>query len=111
MFDPFSAAFRVANSRPAGRGGRLLADMSQLFVRCARKFQPHRVVSVPIHQRSLLMPWSLNLPKLLAEIPCYEAEIGRLAAYLEQIEGHLCMIDVGANVGDTIASLPPLQNA
>lgn len=80
-------------------------------IRLAHKFQGDPVVKVHVGNRLLLMPWSHQLPRILKSYPDYEAEIGRLAAYLDRADGKLLMIDAGANVGDTIATLPPLHRA
>lgn len=52
------------------------------------------------------MPASHNLPRILKEFPHYEGEIARLAEFLLNTEGRLVMVDVGANVGDTVALIP-----
>jgi FkbM family methyltransferase len=51
-------------------------------------------------------PASHNLPAIMAECPYYEGEIARLAEFLLKTEGRLVMIDIGANVGDSIARIP-----
>jgi FkbM family methyltransferase len=57
------------------------------------------------------MPWSHNLPLILRSNPLYETEIGRLAQHLAERDGDAVMIDAGANIGDTIATLPKLDQA
>jgi FkbM family methyltransferase len=53
------------------------------------------------------LPASHSLPAIRAKCPHYEGEIARLAEFLLKTEGRLAMVDVGANVGDTVALLQP----
>src|SRR5262249_12542926 len=53
----------------------------------------------------LELPASHNLPAIRARCPHYEGEICRLAEFLLKTEGRLAMVDVGANVGDSVASI------
>jgi FkbM family methyltransferase len=52
------------------------------------------------------LPASHELPSIRAKCPHYEGEIVRLAEFLLRTENRLAMIDVGANVGDTVALVP-----
>lgn len=52
------------------------------------------------------LPPSHNLPAIRAKCLHYETEIVRLAEFLLMAEKRLVMVDVGANVGDTVALLP-----
>jgi FkbM family methyltransferase len=79
--------------------------------RLARKFQGDPIVRLRVGDRTLLMPWSHNLPLILRGSPLYETEIGRLAQHLVASDGELLMIDAGANIGDTFATLPKLTQA
>jgi len=59
----------------------------------------------------LRMPRSHSLPWILEYSPQYEGEIGRVAAFLLAKQGRLSIIDVGANIGDTVASIPCRERA
>lgn len=60
------------------------------------------------HGRRLEMPLSHSLPAILSRHPCYDTLPGRLAAFLRDSgAGHLVTIDVGANIGDTVAAMRP----
>jgi FkbM family methyltransferase len=103
----YGMATREQNNLPASLAGKLL----RIFARIERSIKGDPIVKVRVGDRNLLVPWSHHLPMLLRHCPFYESEIGRLAKHLCRIEGELRMIDVGANVGDTIAILPPLDQA
>jgi FkbM family methyltransferase len=51
----------------------------------------------------LLMPLSHDLPLYRAAFPEYSENIGRLASYVEAKYPSLRLVDVGANVGDTVS--------
>ncbi len=80
-------------------------------MRLIRRFNTDPIVRLQVGDRALLMPWSHNLPLILRSNPLYETEIGRLAQHLADIDGRVVMIDAGANIGDTIATLPKLDQA
>lgn len=56
------------------------------------------------HGRTLFLPLSHQLPLYLERYPFYDSLPLRIGAYLHQRDGHLTCIDVGANVGDTVAA-------
>jgi FkbM family methyltransferase len=107
----WSWAYDVARGARAGGPQDFLAKPLRLAVRIARKFTSDPIVSVQLGDRALLMPWSHNIPSILSSNPLYEAEIGRLAQHLAEVDGQVVMIDAGANIGDTVATLPRLSRA
>lgn len=50
------------------------------------------------------MPLSHNLPLILAERPLYDSVLNRIACYLRQRDGFVSLVDVGANIGDTVTA-------
>jgi len=60
--------------------------------------------SLPIHGRVLRLPLSHPLPGYLKQFQFYDRLPQRISEYIHQSQGHLNCIDVGANIGDTIAS-------
>jgi len=62
------------------------------------------ICSLPIHERRLKLPLSHALPDCLKNHQFYDRLPQRIGEYIHQFKGHLCCIDVGANIGDTIAS-------
>lgn len=57
-----------------------------------------------IHGMRLKLPLSHSLPAYLKQFPFYDRLPQRISEYIHQKQGHLSCIDVGANIGDTIAS-------
>lgn len=62
-------------------------------------------ISMSIHGTILQMPLSHALPIYLKDYPFYDRLPGRLTEYLYDKDGFLKCIDVGANIGDSIAGL------
>jgi FkbM family methyltransferase len=62
------------------------------------------ICSLPIHGRVLKLPLSHFLPYYLKEFSFYDQLPQRISEYIHQKQGYLNCIDVGANIGDTIAS-------
>jgi FkbM family methyltransferase len=60
--------------------------------------------SLPIHGRCLKLPLSHSLPGFLRQFPFYDRLPQRISEYIHLKQGYLNCIDVGANIGDTIAS-------
>jgi FkbM family methyltransferase len=92
-------------------GTRLLRLAAAPITRVVLARNPDPPVEVDLGPRRLWINWSHNLPGFLRSHPNYEGEIGRVASFLHRKRGRLVMIDVGANVGDTIATMPELEGA
>jgi FkbM family methyltransferase len=60
---------------------------------------------VTVHGRSIRLPLSHELPAYLRLLPLYDSLPERLSTYLHKEYGWLKCLDVGANIGDTIAAL------
>jgi FkbM family methyltransferase len=103
----YGVTSRKETSLPAG----VVFTPLKLGLGLAQRLSRDPIVKLPVGDRALLMPWSHNLPLILKNNPLYETEIGRLASHLSKKDGEVLMIDVGANIGDTIATLPPLGRA
>ena len=63
-----------------------------------------------INGKIINLPLSHQLPIYLNRHPEYDKLIGRLSVFLRNESRPLIFIDVGANVGDTIAQFDPKQN-
>jgi FkbM family methyltransferase len=59
---------------------------------------------LPIHGKHLKIPLSHQLPEYIKKFPFYDRLPQRLSKYLHQKHGYLICVDVGANIGDTIAA-------
>lgn len=73
--------------------------------RAAIRLMRDPVSKMKVHERSLEMPLSHVLPEYLRDCPLYDTLPQRLAAFVRLHSGRLCAIDVGANIGDTIAAM------
>ena len=73
--------------------------------RVARVHDP--LVRYSLNGRALALPLSHDLPWNIRVHPTYSDNLRRLAAFVRQREGHLHLIDVGANVGDSWALAQP----
>jgi FkbM family methyltransferase len=104
--DAWSFLYKKIDRRRPGLLGAVSNRMFRRIEYFARKFNADPMVRVDVADAQLLMPWSHNLPRILKSYPNYESELGRLASYLSRTDGKLCMIDVGANIGDTVATVP-----
>jgi len=60
--------------------------------------------ALPIHGRCLTLPLSHPLPDFLTQNPYYDRLPRRISEYVHRKQGLLNCIDVGANIGDTLAS-------
>jgi FkbM family methyltransferase len=107
----WSWAYGLASRERTGSPMDFISKPLAVAVRLARKFKGDPIVRLRVGDRTLLMPWSHNLPLILRSSPLYETEIGRLAQHLVASDGELVMIDAGANIGDTFATLPKLTRA
>jgi len=62
-------------------------------------------VDMDVHGRLMSLPLSHELPFLLRDLPQYDQLPARLASFTRERDGRLVAIDVGANVGDTVAAM------
>ncbi len=73
----------------------------QLRAVLRKYFDFDRVVSTTLNGRRILINLSHELPFYRKSYPLYSANLQRLAQFVRRQSGKLCMIDVGANVGDS----------
>jgi FkbM family methyltransferase len=64
-------------------------------------------VRYTLHGHRISLPFSHPLPIFLKIHPLYSNNLTRLAGFIRAQNGHLKMIDVGANVGDSYCSVDP----
>ena len=69
---------------------------------------PH--VKMEVHEKTLFMPLSHQLPLILSIYPYYDLLLNRLGNFIREKEGYLYCIDVGSNIGDSIAALKPQKS-
>lgn len=86
----------------ASKGGRTRKYWS--FIRKALiKLSADPTCSLSIHGRLLKLPLSHLLPEYLKENRFYDRLPQRISEYIHQKQGYLNCIDVGANIGDSVA--------
>jgi FkbM family methyltransferase len=68
------------------------------------KFLSDPTCTLPLHGRDLRLPLSHALPLYIHAFPNYDRLPTRISGYIRQRQGFLSCIDVGANIGDSIAS-------
>ena len=84
----------------SGFKSRLLYFIRHILIKL--KFDP--ICSLSIHGRQMKIPLSHQLPAILKYCQLYDQLPSRISAYIHRNNKHLVCIDVGANIGDTIAS-------
>lgn len=67
-------------------------------------------LSVTVGSFKILMPSNSLLPDMFANNPNYSSELGRLIATTLRKYPDLCLIDVGANFGDSVAIAKSVAN-
>lgn len=65
---------------------------------------------VKIHGYDIEIPFSHELPIYLNRYPLYDRLLGRIATYLRESHQSITMIDVGANIGDSILATFPTED-
>jgi FkbM family methyltransferase len=93
-------SIRIPQTRRQRLGNRICNHLSRLVLRFNDPLLERDIAGSP-----LLVPFSHALPMYLLWHPLYSSNLGRLARYTQQKYGDLTIIDIGANIGDTIAIL------
>ena len=62
-------------------------------------------ILLSVHGRAMAMPLSMQLPIWLQQEPAYDRLLQRLGTFIRHREGQIRAIDVGANIGDSIAAI------
>jgi len=85
--------------------GQVFSKIKRQLFRRVRKQMAGRnfFVRYQLAGREIVLPLEHDLPILRKVYPQYSANVGRLCSYIRKKYPGLQMIDVGANVGDTVA--------
>jgi FkbM family methyltransferase len=85
------------------------SKLSLRFLKACRKFALHlskdERVFYRLHGTELSIPLSHNLPYIKKRYPDYSTNVARIATVVKQKYPELTLIDIGANIGDTVAIL------
>ena len=96
--------YQVLNASYETQFNRLKANIfTKLFYKIIKLSDP--LISYKIAGFDLLLPFSHQLPFILKNYPLYSSNLARLAKYVKQKYENLQFIDIGANIGDSIALL------
>jgi FkbM family methyltransferase len=69
------------------------------------------LLKVAIGNQEIMLNLSHQLPEILKKYPDYNFNLARIVMYAEQHFGKVEVIDIGANVGDTVAFIRNCSNA
>lgn len=95
------SSFIYRQSLAGNRGAKKLWKVVRRLI---IKIDDEALCSMRVHGRDLIMPLSHVLPLYLHELPFYDRLPARLAGFLKAKLNTVKCIDVGANIGDTIAA-------
>ena len=98
---PRRSSERWCTRPPAPRTGSGVGVCRPL--RKARLLAGDPAVTAMIGKRQLALPLSHDLPIHRARHPDYSLNLGRIAAALDEVRGGAPIVDIGANVGDSVA--------
>ena len=90
--------------RPATRIARFRKFVLSRAYWVLRRFSDP-IVRVKVRDHYLYVNASHALPQYTAHFPYYDTALPRLCAFLKRKRGYLTLIDVGANVGDSVSSV------
>jgi len=69
------------------------------------RYQNDPSCQMSVHGRVLTMPLSHDLPHYMRENPFYDQLLVRLTQFMHRSREFMCSVDIGANIGDSIAAL------
>lgn len=92
-------------------GNRVAKKLWKIVRRLIIKIDDETLCSMRVHGRDLVMPLSHALPLYLQEFPFYDRLPARLAKFMNAKLNSVKCIDVGANIGDTIAAFKESMGA
>jgi FkbM family methyltransferase len=100
----FSYLYREVNLNPlpSGIGPKLMRRFyGKLWREILKRFDPK--VQIKISESLLWLPGSSHLPMIKTPESWYDTALTRLGQFIKNQKGALVLIDVGANVGDSVS--------
>jgi FkbM family methyltransferase len=67
------------------------------------KMSSDNIIKKKVGSTKIYINLSHKLPEYIKKFPFYDRALSRICKDLSQIDGHLTLIDIGANIGDTVA--------
>lgn len=95
---------QVLNATYSNRFNRFKSRIARILFNFIKKVDDP-LVEYNVSNSTLLLPLSHNLPFILKNHPHYSSNLARLAKFVKQKYDDLHFIDVGANIGDSVAFL------
>lgn len=89
--------------RVAGQHRNRVQRRALSFARTVLSRRRNMYIRYKLSGTEILLPLSHDLPLIRAAFPQYSTNIARLCGYVSEKYLDLCLIDIGANVGDTVA--------
>ena len=90
------------NPAPKSRFLKLYRELCHYLYRLVRKFDDP-IIRIEVGDKHLYMSTSHNLPQIQAHNPYYDTALPRICRFVKEKQGDLTLIDVGANIGDTVS--------
>jgi len=100
-----SAEFIMGRLLPDATGRRPGRIQRRIFS-LARRFlakQTNKYIRYELSGTVMLLPFAHDLPIFRSAFPQYSTNIGRLCCYMSEKYTDLRLVDIGANIGDTVA--------
>ncbi len=87
-----------------------IALLEKVALKLALRFNPDPLIRVTINGQGAVLNYQHHLPRTLKIHPLYESELPRLAIFLMK-DSLVKIIDIGANVGDSVLMMPATLRA
>jgi FkbM family methyltransferase len=105
------AEFVMSRLVPDAKGRRRGRVQRKAFALARRILarRPDRLIRYKLGGAEILLPLSHDLPLIRSAFPQYSSNIARLCSYIAEKYSDLHLVDIGANVGDTVAIIRELS--
>lgn len=106
MYNPLYSLIYLFALHNYLNSGRYAGRANKLYNRVVRKGRGGAIVKTHTNGQRLLCDFSHKLPFYQKAFPLYDRQLAKLCGFLHEKYGHaLNIIDVGANVGDTVLNI------
>ncbi len=106
--DVFTKIYQLCLKRSGSRSGKFSRRAASMVRNLILRFADP-VCEMHVHGHKLGVPLSHPLPLYHATYPQCDSVLGRLAGWIRETGKPLVYIDIGANIGDTIAAINPMK--
>ncbi len=95
---------KILAIKDKGLFNRIILQLIYLIRKCILRFKDP-IIKTDIKGFNMNIPLSHNLPTILKAYPQYSSNLGRIAKQVKQKYRELTFIDIGSNIGDSLAIL------